>query len=125
MYSCCSRSNMAFTLGIDFGTNSARALVVRCEDGAELASCVAEYPSGHSGVLLDPRDPHLARQQPGDYLVTLERSVRGALAAARGRRGFSAERIVGIGVDTTGSSPIPVDRGNRPIALAARWRRKT
>ena len=114
---------MAFTLGVDFGTNSARALVVRCEDGAELASCVAEYPSGHSGVLLDPRDPHLARQHPGDYLVTLERSVRGALAAARARRGFSAERVVGIGVDTTGSSPIPVGRDNRPIALAARWRR--
>jgi L-ribulokinase len=114
---------MAFTLGVDFGTNSARALVVRCEDGAELGSFVAEYPSGEKGVLLDPKDPHLARQHPGDYLVALGRSVRGALAAARGRRGFSAQRIVGVGVDTTGSSPIPVDRGNRPLALGARWRR--
>lgn len=114
---------MAYTLGVDFGTNSARALVVRCEDGAEIGSFVADYPSGRGGVLLDPRDPHLARQHPGDYLVALERSVRGAVSAAGARRGFSAGRVVGVGVDTTGSSPIPVDRRNRPLALGARWRR--
>jgi L-ribulokinase len=115
---------MAFTLGIDFGTNSARALVVRCRDGAELGSCVAEYPSGRQGVLLDPKDAHLARQYPGDYLVALAKSVRGALASAKRAGGFDPSRIVGIGVDTTGSSPIPVDRNNRPIALNRRWRRR-
>jgi L-ribulokinase len=114
---------MAFTIGIDFGTNTARALVVRCSDGAELGTCVARYPSGIQGVLLDPRDVHLARQHPGDYLVAMERSVRGALAAARRARGFSAKRVAGIGVDATGSSPIPVDRRNRPLALSPRWRR--
>jgi L-ribulokinase len=114
---------MDYTLGVDFGTNSARALVVRCSDGAELGSCVVDYPSGERGVLLDPADPHLARQHPGDYLFALERGVRGALAAARARRGFRAEAVVGVGVDTTGSSPIPVDRANRPLALSPRWRR--
>ena len=114
---------MAFTLGIDFGTNSARALVVRCADGAELGSCVVAYRSGRQGVLLAPGDAHLARQHPGDYLAALEGSVRGALAAARRSPGFSARRVLGVGVDTTGSSPIPVDRRNRPIALARRWRR--
>ena len=114
---------MAFTLGIDFGTNSARALVVRCRDGAELGGCVVGYRSGRQGVLLDPADAHLARQHPGDHLAALEACVRGALGAARRARGFSAARIVGIGVDTTGSSPIPVDRRNRPLALARRWRR--
>jgi len=114
---------MAFTLGIDFGTNSARALVVRCRDGAELGSFVARYRSGRQGVLLDPADAHLARQHPGDYLVALEESVRGALAAARRTPGFSARLVAGVGVDTTGSSPIPVDRRNRPIALGRRWRR--
>ncbi|HXQ82225.1 MAG TPA: ribulokinase [Opitutaceae bacterium] len=114
---------MAFTLGIDFGTNSARALIVRCGDGAELGSCVAQFRSGRQGVLLDPGDAHLARQYPGDYLVALEESVRGALAAARRARGFSPGRIAGVGVDTTGSSPIPVDRRNRPLALDRRWRR--
>jgi L-ribulokinase len=114
---------MAFTLGIDFGTNSARALVVRCADGAELGSCVAEYRSGRQGVLLDPGDAHLARQHPGDYLIALGESVRGALAAATRTRGFSAGSVAGIGVDTTGSSPMPVDRRNRPLALHRKWRR--
>jgi len=113
---------MAFTLGIDFGTNSARAVIVRCVDGAELGGCIVGYPSGHQGILLDPRDHNLARQHPGDYLFALERAVRGALATAGRTRGFSAGRVVGIGVDTTGSSPIPVDSDNRPLALSRRWR---
>jgi L-ribulokinase len=113
---------MSFTLGLDFGTNTVRALVVRCADGAELGTCVADYPSGEQGILLDPKDHHLARQHPGDYLSGLEKSVKGALAAARKQRGFDAAKIVGIGVDTTGSSPIPVDRQNRPLALDRKWR---
>ena len=114
---------MAFTLGIDFGTNSVRALVVRCADGAELGTCVIDYPSGRQGILLDPKDHHLARQHPGDYLVGLEKSVQGALAAAKRQRGFEPAKIVGIGVDTTGSSPIPVDKNNRPLALDKKWRK--
>ncbi len=110
-----------FTLGVDFGTNSVRALVVRCSDGHEVASCVTEYPSGHQGVLLDPKDHHLARQHPGDYLVGLEQSIQGALALADDTRGFSRARVAGIGVDSTGSSPIPVDRRNRPLALDRKW----
>src|SRR5215204_5864430 len=93
-----------FTLGIDYGTNSVRALVVRCADGAELGSAVVNYPSGHQGVLLDPRDHNLARQHPGDYLFGLEKSVRAALKEAARKRGFSRDKIVGIGVATTGSS---------------------
>ncbi len=112
-----------FTLGIDFGTNSVRALLVRCADGAELGSAVSNYPSGEQGVLLDPRDHNLARQHPGDYLVGLQRSVRAALAAAKRKRGFSAEQVIGIGVDTTGSSPLPVDEANRPLALDPKWRK--
>ncbi len=110
-----------FTLGIDYGTNSVRALVVRCTDGQELGSCVVNYPSGQQGVLLDPRDHHLARQHPGDYLFGLEKSVRGALAQARKTKGFDARQVVGLGVDTTGSSPIPVDKNNVPLALHVKW----
>ncbi len=112
-----------FTLGIDYGTNSVRALVVRCADGAELGSAIAPYPSGNQGVLLDPKDHNLARQHPGDYLIGLERAVRAAVAAAKKKRGFSAHRIIGIGVDTTGSSPLPVDAHNRPLALQPKWRK--
>jgi len=114
--------DMAFTLGIDFGTNTARALVVRTRDGAEMGTCVAAYRSGRQGVLLDPKDAHLARQHPGDYVRALQESVIGALREASRKPGFSADRIVGIGVDTTGSSPIPVDAANRPLALERRWR---
>ena len=112
-----------FTLGIDYGTNSVRALVVRCADGAELGSAVFNYPSGHQGVLLDSKDHNLARQHPGDYLLGLESSVRAAIAAAGRKRGFSPAKIVGIGVDTTGSSPLPVDAANRPLALDPKWKR--
>jgi len=111
------------TLGIDYGTNSVRALIVSCADGAELASCVIDYPSGRHGILLDPRDHNLARQNPADYLYGLEKSVQGALAAARRRPGFSPDRIIGIGVDTTGSSPIPVDEDNVPLALQPKWKK--
>src|ERR1043165_8985546 len=82
-----------FTLGIDYGTNSVRALVVRCADGAEFGSSVVNYPSGKQGVLLDPKDHNLARQHPADYLVGLEQSVKGALAAAKKKKGFTPDRI--------------------------------
>ncbi len=114
-------SQPMFTLGIDYGTNSVRALVVRCADGRELGSCVIDYPSGQQGVLLDPRDHHLARQHPGDYLFGLERSVKGALRQAKKTKGFDPAKVVGLGVDTTGSSPIPVDRTNVPLALNPQW----
>ena len=105
-----------FSIGIDFGTNSVRALIVRCRDGAEFGSAVAGYPSGHQGVLLSHADHQLARQHPGDYLVSMERAVRDALAEASGKAGFDVGQIVGIGVDSTGSSPIPVDAQNRALA---------
>jgi len=113
---------MAFTLGIDYGTNSVRALVVDVRDGRELGSAVVNYPSGKEGILLDPRDHNLARQHPGDYLYGLEISVRGALAQAAADPAFSAEKVIGIGVDSTGSSPLPVDARNVPLALDERWK---
>ncbi|MEI8386528.1 MAG: ribulokinase [Verrucomicrobiota bacterium] len=114
---------MSFTLGIDYGSNSVRALVVRCADGAELGTCVVNYPSGNQGILLDAKDHNLARQHPGDYLVGLEKSVLGAIGQASKKKGFRADKIVGIGVDTTGSSPIPVNRENQALGLLPKWRK--
>jgi L-ribulokinase len=111
-----------FTLGVDFGTNSVRALVVRCSDGAEYGSGVVDYPSGAQGVLLDPKDGLLARQHPGDYLFGLEESIKRALAEAGRKPKFDRSKVIGIGVDSTGSSPIPVDDRNQPLALSAKWR---
>ncbi|HEY3755453.1 MAG TPA: ribulokinase [Opitutaceae bacterium] len=113
---------MNFTLGIDFGTNSARALIVSCADGREVATAVAPYPSGREGILLDPKNRHLARQRPGDYLTSMQACVTQAVAAAARVKGFQPSRIVGIGVDATGSSPIPVDARNHALGQQARWR---
>ena len=110
----------AFTIGVDYGTNSVRAVVVDCADGRVLGTSVFDYPSGDQGVLLDPRDPHLARQNPGDYLLGLDASISGAVEEAARQPGFTRARVVGIGVDTTGSTPIPVDEDCQPLALYPR-----
>jgi len=107
----------AFTIGIDYGTNSVRAVVVDCRDGRVVGTRVFDYPSGDHGVLLDPRQPHLARQNPGDYIAGLRASVTGALADAERQDGFSRDRVIGIGVDTTGSTPLPIDAQAQPLAL--------
>ena len=112
----------AFTIGVDFGTNSVRAVVVDCADGRAAGVSVADYRSGDRGVLLDAREPHLARQNPADYLDGLRVSVRGALAEAEAHRGFSRDRVIAVGTDTTGSTPLPVDAANQPLALDPRWR---
>ena len=111
----------AFTIGIDYGTNSVRAVVVDCADGHVVGTSVYPYPSGDQGILLDPRDPHLARQNPADYLAGLTASVRGALREAAEATGFRADHVIGLGVDTTGSTPIPVDAANRALAMDPRW----
>jgi len=113
---------MPYTLGIDYGTNSVRALVVDVRDGRELGAAVINYPSGKEGILLDPRDHNLARQHPGDYLFGLEESVRAALAIAAKDPAFSAADVIGIGVDSTGSSPLPVDARNVPLGVHPEWR---
>ncbi len=112
----------SFTLGVDFGTNSVRAIVASCADGRLVGTSVFDYPSGDRGVLLDARDPHVARQNPADYIAGLSASIAGALAEADRQPGFSRDRVIGIGVDTTGSTPLPVDVHARPLALHEAFR---
>jgi L-ribulokinase len=107
-----------YALGLDFGTNSCRSVLVDLDGGKEVGGCVYAYPTGEAGIVLDPRDPNVARQHPGDYLSGLTAIVKGALEAASAAEAeFAPERVVGIGVDTTGSTPIPVDRDGTPLAL--------
>ena len=112
-----------YSLGIDYGTNSCRALLVDLADGKELATSVFPYPSGEMGILLDPADPHVARQHPQDYLDGLVHTIRSVLAQAQAAdANFDASRVVGIGVDTTGSTPIPVDAAGTPLALLPKFK---
>jgi L-ribulokinase len=103
-------------IGIDYGTNSVRALVVDAETGEELGTAVWNYEHGQDGIVIDPADPNLARQHPADYIKGLEEAVTGAMKDAAGA-GASAETVVGIGVDTTGSTPLPVDKAGEPLAF--------
>jgi len=113
-----------YAIGLDFGTNSVRALVVNVANGREAGTAVWSYERGTEGVILS-KDPNLARQHPSEYVKGAEKSIRGALAAARrGVKSFRAENVIGIGVDTTGSTPLPVDRNGRPLALSKDFARE-
>jgi L-ribulokinase len=118
------KSDRRFAIGVDYGTNSVRALVVDTADGEEVATHVFDYPSGENGVIVDRKEPNLARQSPADYIEGFHKSVRRAVAAAKRKRGFKPENVVGIGVDTTGSTPIPVDRDGTPLALKPGFKKK-
>lgn len=111
----------AFAIGIDFGTNSARAIVVSCADGSIVGTGVSDYHSGDHGVLTHPSDPHLARQNPADYIGSLGHAIATALTQASATKEFSRDRVIGIGVDTTGSTPLPLDAKARPLAIDPEW----
>ena len=109
---------MAYAIGLDYGTNSVRCLVVDTTDGRELGTAVYEYESGQAGILLDKADHNVARQNPADYLKGLEATLREATKQAKkADKRFSPDQVVGLGVDTTGSTPIPVDKNGVPLAM--------
>jgi len=114
-------SKARYTIGLDYGTNSVRAVIVNVANGAEQASAVWVYEHGAKGVILS-RDPNLARQHPADYVKGAEIAIRQALAAARKQaRGFKPDQVAAIGVDTTGSTPLPVDDRGQPIAFQKKF----
>lgn len=107
-----------YSLGLDYGTNSVRAVLVDVSDGKDVATAVWSYPTGTDGVIL-ARDPNLSRQHPADYVRGTGIVCKQVLALARRQvRGFSPTQVIGIGVDATGSTPLPVDRSGRPLALS-------
>jgi len=107
-----------YSLGLDFGTNSVRALLIDLLTGREVTTAVEEYESGEAGVIIDPQDPNLARQNPADYLKAMAKVVRQVVSMAKGEEpDFSPDKVIGIGVDTTGSTPIPVDEKGVPLCF--------
>lgn len=106
-----------YVIGIDYGTDSCRALVVDSENGREIASAVCHYPRWKKGLYCDARSQRY-RQHPLDYTESLEKAVREALAA------ISAEmpgEICALAFDTTGSTPVLTDAQGTPLALTARF----
>jgi L-ribulokinase len=110
-----------FSMGLDFGTNSVRCLIVRTSDGEEVGTAVADFEHGEAGILLDPGDPNLARQHPKDYETGAAAAVKGALEQAAKAKGFSPDKVIGIGVDATGSTPLPLDAEGVPLAYQDRF----
>lgn len=111
-------SKRKLTLGLDYGTNSVRTVLVDLADGKELGSFVWEFETGEAGIILDSSDHNLARQNPADYLKGIEITVKEVLGQAKeADKDFDTEQIIGIGIDTTGSTPIPVDKNGTPLAM--------
>jgi len=104
----------SFALGLDYGTESARAVLVNTATGEEIAASVAEYPHGvidrqlPDGTALEP---HTALQDPRDYLHVLQRIVPEVLAEAD----VSAEAVIGIGIDFTASTVLPTTASGTPL----------
>ena len=113
-----------YALGLDYGTNTCRAVIINLGDGQELATDVFPYPTGQDGIVLDKKDPNLARQHPKDYVDGCVSIVTGAIRKARkADKSFNPSDIVGIGVDTTGSTPMPVDRNGTPLAMLPQFKK--
>lgn len=112
-----------YAIGIDYGTNSVRALIVDLSDGREVGAAVSNYPTGDLGIILDRNQPTLARQSPRDYVDCFVLAVSQAVKEARvADESFRVEDVSGIGIDTTGSTPIPVDSDGIPLAFQERFR---
>jgi len=102
-----------YVIGLDYGSDSARALVVNAESGEILSTSVKYYPRWQKGLYCDPKINQW-RQHPKDYLEVLEYTVTDALSkCAPG----VAENVVGIAFDTTGSTPCFTDESGTPLAM--------
>jgi L-ribulokinase len=108
---------MAYSLGLDFGSNSVRCVVVDTANGNEIGECVWVYETGEMGIVLDSSDHNVARQNPADYLKGTEITILGALAEAKKNPGFDASDVIGIGFDCTGSTPLPVNEKNEALSM--------
>lgn len=102
-----------YVIGIDFGSDSVRCLVVDTADGAAVASAVVAYPRWKEGLYCAPARNQY-RQHPLDYTESLERCIREALSACPAS---VTRQIRGISFDTTASTPVLTDREGTPLSL--------
>lgn len=106
-------SEEKYVIGIDYGTDSARAVIINTRNGDESASVVKHYPRWVAGKYCDPAKDQY-RQHPLDYIEALEYTVKEALSMAGPN---VAENVVGISFDTTGSTPVLVNEAGVPLSL--------
>ena len=102
-----------FVIGVDYGTDSVRSIIVNAENGEEVASAVFYYPRWRNGLYCDPSINQF-RQHPLDYIEGLEQTIRNCLQQT-GKE--IASNIKAISVDTTGSTPVAVNEHGVPLSL--------
>ena len=106
-------SNTAFVIGVDFGTDSVRSVLLNAINGEEIVSSVFYYPRWKDGKYCNAGKNQF-RQHPLDYVEGLEATIKDCLQKAGAD---IAENVKGISVDTTGSSPVAVDKSGTPLSL--------
>ena len=104
---------MKYTIGLDYGSDSCRAVIIDAETGKEIASSVKYYKRWAAGKYCNPHKNQY-RQHPLDYIESLEESVKEALS--KSPKG-TAENVVGISFDTTGSTPALIDKDGEVLSL--------
>ena len=102
-----------FTIGVDYGTDSVRALIVNTQTGETVGTAVHHYERWKKGLYCNPSTSQF-RQHPLDYLEGLGKAIQGALQNVSEE---IKQNIIGISVDTTGSTPVAVDENGTPLAL--------
>lgn len=107
------QTSESYLIGIDFGSDSVRSILVSSCDGREIASAVAAYPRWRAGLYCDPAQNRY-RQHPLDYTESLRECVRSMLETVDTE---DLARIVGISFDTTASTPVLTDEHGTPLAL--------
>jgi L-ribulokinase len=101
-----------YVIGLDYGTDSVRAVLVNTKDGDCVASHVFWYPRWKAGKYCKPVENQF-RQHPLDHLEGLEASVKGVMEKSK----IPSSQVKAICVDTTGSSPLPVDEKGQSLAM--------
>ena len=101
-----------YVIGLDYGTDSVRAVLIDTENGAELATSVSYYQRWKKGKFCQPEQNQF-RQHPLDHIEGLEKTISDVVKES----GVAPESIVSICIDTTGSSPLPVNKEGIALAL--------
>lgn len=107
-------STAKYVIGVDYGTDSVRSVLVDTSNGKEISSSVFLYPRWQKGLYCIPSQNQF-RQHPLDYIEGLAHTIKDCLAKAGGQE--IAPLVKGISIDTTGSSPVAVDSTGKPLAL--------